>query len=201
MPHYRYQPKRAKLLKGFQIQKLLDFRNRRVLDHRTYDKLSQAPCPIPANEWIKLRIDQIHQETHNSRRFTLALPNGMDDRLHLTVPHYLQIRGHNLLDRTQETTRKYTPISDSLYGGHIEFVIKYYQNGLLTPYLFTLNEGDLMEVFRTENDGKQNRLEYPFIGKSKLGMIAGGTGVTPMIQVIYIESIQSDAFHGDILNL
>lgn len=186
MPHHRYQPKREKLLKCFQIQKLVDFRNRRVLDHRGYEMLRPSECPLPVNQWVNLRIDQISQETHNSRRFTVALPNGMGDRLNLPITNYVQIRGRNLLDAEQQPVRKYTPVSDSLYDGHIEFVIKHYRNGALTPYLFTLHEGDSMEVLRGESADRGNTLQYPFAAKTRLAMIAGGTGITPMIQVFVL---------------
>lgn len=96
----------------------------------------------------------------------------------------MKIRGRNLLDPEQHPVHKYTPISDSLYDGHIEFVIKYYQNGALTPYLFTLREGDEMEMLIPPTAEQGNRLEYPFAAKTKLAMIAGGTGITPMIQVM-----------------
>ncbi len=105
---------------------------------------------------------------HDSKRFTLQLPNYIDE---LNLP----------MSNNNETIKNYTPVSDSLFNGYIEFIIKYYKNGSLTPYLFELNENDTMEI----NGPYKNNLEYPFANKSKIGMIAGGTCIAAMI-VIFI---------------
>ena len=65
--------------------------------------------------------------------------------------------------------------------GYIEFVIKHYKTGALTPYLWTLNENDSVEI---NGPILNNALEYPFAHKSNLAMLCGGSGIAPMIQIL-----------------
>ena len=77
------------------------------------------------------------------------------------------------------------PVSDSLYDGHLEFVVKKYKNGALSPYLFSLHEGDAFEIsYDAPQQQQQSALAYPFASKSRIAMICGGTGITPMVQVL-----------------
>ena len=58
---------------------------------------------------------------------------------------------------------------------------KKYKNGALSPFLFSLREGDAFEV---SYDAAAPALPYPFASKSRIAMICGGTGVTPMVQML-----------------
>ena len=180
MPSFRYQPQREVYLKSWDIKNKLDFRKGRLRNYKQYDFSTQLQCKISPNEWIKLRIERISQETHDSKRFLLRLPNGIDDNWHIPILSSFTFKGYDIMSNREEITKKYTPISDSLYNGYLEFVIKNYKNGKLTPYLFNLAEGDEIEL----SGPNQGKLQYPFTEKSKIGMIAGGTGITPMIQIL-----------------
>ena len=180
MPSYKYQPARRVFLKTWNIQNQLDFRKNRPRNYKNYDYSTKPQCKISPNEWIKLPIERITQETHDSKRFTLALPDGIDDNLNIPISSSFTLRGYDIFNNNEEVTKKYTPISDSIYNGYIEFVIKCYKDGKLTPYLFNLHEGDSIEI----KGPNINKLQYPFANKANIGMIAGGTGITPMIQIL-----------------
>eukprot|EP01083_Nonionella_stella_P035822 97710_1 len=180
MPSYKYRPQSEKVLKSFQINNFLDFRKWRHRSCKSYDFSTKQECALSLNEWNKLRIHRISQETHDTKRFTLQLPNTITDgKLNLPIASCVKIKGYDLCNKTP-IIKKYTPISDSLYDGFMELVIKYYADGLLTPYLFSLNEGDEMEL----SGPIASALKYPFSHKSKIGMIAGGTGIAPFIQIL-----------------
>ena len=96
--------------------------------------------------------------------------------------------------------RKYTPTSSDWDIGFVEFVIKVYypterfpKGGQMTQYLDNLKIGDTLDM-----KGPSGHVDYrgngyfKFTEKNKIkvrtlkkiGMIAGGTGITPMLQII-----------------
>lgn len=95
--------------------------------------------------------------------------------------------------------RKYTPVSSVRNNGYVDFVIKIYRKnihprfpdgGVMTQYLESLEQGSTMLM-----RGPLGQLEYhgfgkflirkEFItGKKRIGMVAGGTGITPCYQVL-----------------
>lgn len=77
-------------------------------------------------------------------------------------------------------SRSYTPVSNNADKGTLDLVIKCYPDGLLTGrYLADLQVGDEVQ-FR----GPKGAMRYrPGLCK-KIGMLAGGTGITPMYQLI-----------------
>lgn len=80
----------------------------------------------------------------------------------------------------QMVTRSYTPTSNNSDPGVLELVIRIYSDGLLTGgYLGKLNVGDDVD-FRGPKGAMRYRKGYA----KKIGMIAGGTGITPMYQLI-----------------
>lgn len=80
----------------------------------------------------------------------------------------------------QSVSRSYTPTSNNLDLGRLELVIRCYPDGLLTgQYLANLKVGDKV-LFR----GPKGAMKYRNGLCKKIGMIAGGTGITPMYQLI-----------------
>lgn len=76
--------------------------------------------------------------------------------------------------------RSYTPVSNNSDKGVLELVIKAYPEGLLTGrYLAHLSLGDEV-LFR----GPKGAMRYRRGLCKKIGMLAGGTGITPMFQLI-----------------
>ncbi|EPR79890.1 NADH-cytochrome b5 reductase [Spraguea lophii 42_110] len=76
----------------------------------------------------------------------------------------------------EECKRPYTPVL--VENGTIKFVIKIYENGKLSNFLNEKRVGDIIDVSNV-----QMKLKYEK-GKEKILMIAGGTGITPMLQII-----------------
>ena len=92
--------------------------------------------------------------------------------------------------------RRYTPVTSNHDVGRVEFLIKAYQpcadfpnGGKMSRYLDDLKVGDSLDV-----RGPVGEFEYlqngqiSVMGQTKqvkcLNMIAGGTGITPMVQII-----------------
>jgi cytochrome-b5 reductase len=112
----------------------------------------------------------------NVFRFVFALPT-TTAVLGLPIGQHVAIRAE--IDGTT-VTRSYTPTSNNIDRGRIELVIKCYPDGLLSgKYLAGLTVGDEVE-FR----GPKGSMRYTKGLCRKIGMVAGGTGITPMYQLI-----------------
>lgn len=78
----------------------------------------------------------------------------------------------------KEVVRSYTPTSLNEDLGHFDLVIKSYPTGTLSKWFTTLKVGDPCHV----RGPKGNFVYTPNMCRA-FGMIAGGTGITPMLQV------------------
>ncbi len=118
---------------------------------------------------------------YNTKKISVAIPNGK--RADLPVTSFLLIRAN--VDG-KDIVRPYTPTS--LEGESLEsfdLLIKKYDNGALTPHLFSLKPGDKISVKGPiEKYPLEDRLDSREDRISHICMIAGGTGITPMLQII-----------------
>jgi len=77
-------------------------------------------------------------------------------------------------------SRSYTPVSNNSDVGRLELIIRCYPDGQLTgKYLAKLQVGDEV-AFR----GPKGAMRYKRGLAKKIAMVAGGTGITPMFQLI-----------------
>ncbi|KAJ5817923.1 Cytochrome b5 [Penicillium robsamsonii] len=124
----------------------------------------------------KLPLVQKEQLSPNVYRFVFQLPNKRDV-IGLPIGQHVAIKA---MINGASVLRSYTPTSNNLDLGKLELVIKCYPDGLLTgQYLESLEVGDKVE-FR----GPKGAMKYHSGLCKKIGMIAGGTGITPMYQLI-----------------
>ncbi|KAJ5578148.1 uncharacterized protein N7459_007112 [Penicillium hispanicum] len=116
------------------------------------------------------------QLSPNVYRFTFKLP-GPRDVIGLPIGQHVAIKA---TINGQSVSRSYTPTSNNVDLGVLELVIKCYPDGLLTgQYLANLQVGDKV-LFR----GPKGAMKYHRGICRRIGMIAGGTGITPMFQLI-----------------
>uniref|UniRef100_A0A8C9TTW4 NADH-cytochrome b5 reductase n=1 Tax=Scleropages formosus TaxID=113540 RepID=A0A8C9TTW4_SCLFO len=147
-----------------------------------------------------LRLVDKEIVSHDTRKFRFALPSP-DHVLGLPIGQHIYLSAKidgNLV------VRPYTPVSSDDDKGFVDLVIKiYYKNvnpkfpegGKMSQYLENLRIGDTID-FR----GPSGLLTYKGKGQfaikpdkksdaviktaKQVGMIAGGTGITPMLQII-----------------
>lgn len=79
----------------------------------------------------------------------------------------------------KEVVRSYTPISSDEEKGYVDFMIKAYPTGNISKHVTTLKIGD-----RIKMRGPKGAMVYTPNMCKHIGMIAGGTGITPMLQVV-----------------
>ena len=83
------------------------------------------------------------------------------------------------MDDGKDAVRPYTPVTTNRDLGHFDFVVKRYPNGKGSVYLTDVKVGDSVEV-----KGPYAKIQYSPNFKKQVGMIAGGTGITPMFQIL-----------------
>jgi len=124
--------------------------------------------------------------THNTYVFRFALDTPQHI-LGLPVGQHMRLKYTD--DVGEDIIRSYTPTSSDDDVGFFELVIKVYPKGLMTNHLKNMNPGDTILAA-----GPIGKLIYTSPGKltikkkdrmvKSIGMIAGGTGITPMLQIV-----------------
>ncbi|OQU97844.1 Cytochrome b5-like Heme/Steroid binding domain-containing protein [Cladophialophora immunda] len=130
---------------------------------------------LDARSYRKFPLSKKEELSRNVLRLVFALPKP-SDVLNLPTGQHVSVRAD--IDG-QSVTRSYTPISNSTDEGVIDLIVKVYEQGVLTRHLASLQVGDHLE-FR----GPLGPMKYRTGLCSHIGMIAGGTGITPMYQII-----------------
>jgi cytochrome-b5 reductase len=109
----------------------------------------------------------------NSYRFALPEPTnvlGLPIGQHISVQ--AEINGKHI-------QRSYTPITSDDDLGHFDLMVKSYEKGNISRYLSLLSVGDHVKI-----KGPKGQFNYRAGLSTHLGMIAGGTGITPMLQIV-----------------
>lgn len=131
---------------------------------------------LDPKEFKGLKVARIDQLSSNVFRYVFKLP-GPRDVVGLPIGQHVTVKA-TIDGKTVQ--RSYTPTSNNLDRGVLELVIKIYPDGQLTgKYFSQLKVGDEV-LFR----GPKGAMRYQVGHCKKIGMIAGGTGLTPMYQLI-----------------
>ncbi|KAI7773229.1 hypothetical protein LA080_011503 [Diaporthe eres] len=118
--------------------------------------------------------------SHNTAiyRFTLPSPShilGLPIGQHISIGAVLpQPDG-----TSKEIVRSYTPISGDEQAGYFDLLIKSYPTGNISKHLASVNVGQTIRV-----RGPKGAFTYTPNMVRHFGMVAGGTGITPMLQVV-----------------
>ena len=80
-----------------------------------------------------------------------------------------------------DAVRPYTPISTNAMVGKFELMVKIYEKGKMGQHLDSMEVGDFLDFKHIPFNVK---VQYPF-NRRVIGMICGGTGVTPMLQALH----------------
>ena len=115
--------------------------------------------------------------SHNVAIYRFALPHPTDI-LGLPIGQHISLAA-TPRGAEKEVVRSYTPISSDDDKGFFDLMIKSYPQGNISAHMDTLQIGDTMKV-----KGPKGAMVYTPNMCRHLGMIAGGTGITPMLQII-----------------
>ncbi|GAB0494747.1 hypothetical protein MMPV_006043 [Pyropia vietnamensis] len=132
---------------------------------------------ISTDEYTAFPLTHKTETSHNTRLFRFGLPTP-DATLGLPLGRHISVRAQ--VDG-KEVKRPYTPTSGLSTTGHFELLIKVYPepHGTMSRHLDSLQIGDTIDV-----RGPLGKFAYTRGMAGHVCMIAGGTGITPMWQVL-----------------
>jgi len=147
---------------------------------------SEFGQPLKRDEQQKYTLVKKKILTHNTRRFTFTLRTPRT-RLGLPVGAHIMMQVPGC-----QVERPYTPVTSDDDLGHFSCIIKIYPDGKMTPKLDELEIGDYvlcrgpLGTIRYSSPGlfvKKVGRKITEIPSKQVNMVAGGTGITPMLQV------------------
>ncbi|PGH00785.1 NADH-cytochrome b5 reductase 2 [Polytolypa hystricis UAMH7299] len=127
--------------------------------------------------WVDLKLAQIETVSHNTKKFRFEF----EDSEAVSGLHIASALLTKFKDPKNEkpTLRPYTPISDESEPGYLDLLVKAYPNGPMSQHLHN------MEVGQTLNfKGPLPKYTWEANKHDHVCMVAGGTGITPMYQLI-----------------
>ncbi|XP_075423517.1 NADH-cytochrome b5 reductase 2-like isoform X1 [Ascaphus truei] len=165
-------------------------------------KATKVPTTLlDPSEKYPLPLIEKQEISHDTKKFRFALPSS-EHILGLPIGQHVylsaKVNGNLVI-------RAYTPVSSDGVRGHVDLIVKvYYKNvnpkfpegGKMSQYLDSMKIGETMD-FRGPNGllvykGKgefairaDKKSEAQIKRTKHIGMIAGGTGITPMLQLIH----------------
>lgn len=137
-------------------------------------KKKSRVCLDPEN-FKEFKLVKRVQLSHNVAKFTFELPTPTSV-LGLPIGQHISCRGKD--GQGEDVIRPYTPTTLDSDVGRFELVIKMYPQGKMSHHFREMRVGDYLSV-----KGPKGRFKYQPGQVRAFGMIAGGSGITPMFQV------------------
>lgn len=142
-----------------------------------YASCEDSPTFLSQSEWKTLTLKEKLTMTHNTKLLRFALPSS-EHTMGGSVAYCLSIA---FKDKDGKIKGKpYTPVTKSDQKGTVDFCIKEYPApyGVVSRHMCDLQPGDSV-MFK----GPWAKYAYAPNSKRAIGMVAGGTGLTPMLQI------------------
>ncbi|KAL5614789.1 hypothetical protein BROUX41_004878 [Berkeleyomyces rouxiae] len=159
----------------------------------TYKFNSMQPKKVlKPDEFQEFELKEKTIISHNVAIYRFALPEPTSI-LGLPIGQHISI-GANLPQAdgsSKDIVRSYTPISGDELPGYVDLLIKSYPTGNISKHMATLAVGQTIRV-----RGPKGAFVYTPNMVRHFAMIAGGTGITPMLQII--KAISRGRQAGDI---
>jgi cytochrome-b5 reductase len=139
-------------------------------------------------EWIKAPLLERWIVSPTTKLLRFGLP---DIRKSLGLSTCACILAHAKIDE-EDVVRPYTPISTNANIGYFDLLVKHYgPTSKMSRHMHdTMLIGDELEFKHIEFNVK---IQAPFGKPKHIGMIVGGTGITPMIQALHAILGSSDS--------
>ncbi|ULA63539.1 MAG: Putative Cytochrome-b5 reductase [Nitrospira sp.] len=123
---------------------------------------------------VPYELVAIHRDTHDTKTFRFALPS--DATLDLLPGDHLYV--HATIDG-KPVKRPYTPSSLPGITGSFDLTVKQYETGTISRYLHDRQVGETVLMSGPSSGG-----HWVDGMAKKVGFVAGGSGITPMIAIM-----------------
>ncbi|CAO3697337.1 unnamed protein product [Rhizopus stolonifer] len=131
---------------------------------------------LDAKVYKKFKLAEKIVISHNTAIYRFALPR-KDSTLGLPIGQHVSVMAEI---NGKQISRSYTPTSSNDDLGHFDLLVKSYPSGNISRLFSELKLNDELSV----RGPKGNFIYTPNMCRA-IGMIAGGTGITPMLQIIH----------------
>ncbi|KAI9837828.1 MAG: NADH-cytochrome b5 reductase [Sarea resinae] len=138
---------------------------------------NQAKKVLRPDKWQNFELTEKTIISHNVAIYRFKLPNATDI-LGLPIGQHISLAA-TIPGQPKEVVRSYTPISSDVDSGYFDVLLKSYPTGNISKHMASLKVGQTIKV-----KGPKGAMVYTPNMVRHLGMIAGGTGITPMLQII-----------------
>ncbi|GLC37614.1 hypothetical protein PLESTF_001642100 [Pleodorina starrii] len=156
------------------------------LDEKLAIRAVHADAPaakgaLDPNEFRAFKLKEKKQLTRNTFLYRFELPEGQTSGMYvascLVTRAVLKAKPED--EKPKPVIRPYTPTSPPDAKGYMDLVVKVYDKGVMSKHIDSLKVGETLEM-----KGPIKKYPYEPNTKKHIGMVAGGTGITPMLQVI-----------------
>lgn len=163
--------------------------------------LGSAKSAMKVDEFQDFKLVKKQIVSHNTRRFTFGLQTPTT-KLGLPIGQHITLRFTDSAGKSHQ--RSYTPVTGDETPGSVTFVIKIYKAGVhpkfpdggkMSQHLDSLRIGDSVQMKGPKGHltylGRGNftvkQMRKPLQSRSAkhFGLIAGGTGITPCLQIMH----------------
>ncbi|XP_034225776.1 NADH--cytochrome b5 reductase 1 isoform X2 [Prunus dulcis] len=135
----------------------------------------KAKGSLDAENFKDFKLVKRTQLSHNVAKFRFELPTPTSV-LGLPIGQHISCRGKD--SQGEDVIKPYTPTTLDSDVGYFELVIKMYPQGRMSHHFREMRVGDYLAV-----RGPKGRFKYQPGQVRAFGMLAGGSGITPMFQV------------------
>ncbi|KAI1145967.1 oxidoreductase NAD-binding domain-containing protein [Nemania diffusa] len=152
------------------------------IENKAKEELSKvAAPPKPAftggdQGFVSLVLKSTEDINHNTKKLIFQLPEGdMVSGLHIASALLTKF----VPEGQKAVLRPYTPTSDESAKGYVELIVKKYPGGPMSTYLHDLVPGQSLDF-----KGPLPKYAWAPNKHDHIALVAGGTGITPMYQLI-----------------
>jgi cytochrome-b5 reductase len=135
---------------------------------------SEPVTRIKSKQPVPYDLTAIHDDTQDTKTFCFALPDNAT--LDMLPGDHLYV--HATIDG-KAVKRPYTPSSTPGITGYFDLTVKRYETGTMSRYLHDRKVGDQVLMSGPNPGG-----HWVDSMAKKVGFVAGGSGITPMISII-----------------
>ncbi|OMJ10405.1 NADH-cytochrome b5 reductase-like protein [Smittium culicis] len=138
------------------------------------NKINSALKP---DEFIPFQLIKAEKINHNTKLYRFKIDD--DSVSGMVVASSLVTKVPDYNGAGIDLIRPYTPTSLETTKGELDLVVKVYPEGKMSKHIDSLKVGDSLLM-----RGPIVKYKYEANKFKEIGMIAGGTGITPMLQII-----------------